>query len=271
MGIRILIIDDVPAITLLISQFLTDHGYEVIEASNGQEALELMELTPVSLIISDIMMPKMGGFEFIEKCRRFYPKVPIIMISAKQDNYTRTLVTELGANGFLAKPINIDVLSKLVTSTLAAHLKEPLSPALDIDSNQGYIRVPFFCEADFQSDNLTGITIITSISRSGCNLEIQSAIPVGTVLSIQIKLQPGYTIDTTGTVCYSIANAGVGVRFNNLDENSAKLIDSIVKTISKLELFDLEYRDHKGKLIDTFVDKFEEANKKDKLAERNCE
>lgn len=269
MGIRILVVDDMPIITSLISEYLMDQGYEAISAENGQEALELMEVSPVSLVVSDVMMPKMGGFEFIEKCRQFYPKVPIIVVSAKQDNQTRSMVTELGANGFLEKPINLEVLSKLISSTLSAQMKKIVLPEPDFESTRKYLRVPFFCEASFKGETISGVTIITSISRAGCNLEIQSALSIGAILSIKIKLYPGHTINVDGSVCYSIPKSGIGVRFIELDEESGRLIDNIVTSVSKLGLFDLEYRDNTGKLIDTFVDKFDVLNQENKDIKNN--
>lgn len=263
MGIRILVIDDMPAITMLMSEYLTDQGYEVITAENGQEALEIMELTPISLIICDIMMPKMGGFEFIERCRRLSPHshVPIIVVSAKLGTHTKTIVTELGANGFLEKPVNLEILSKLIASTLSSQLKKnDNGQEQEFINRRKHQRVPFFCEAHFQGENISGVTVTTSISRGGCNLEIQTVLPVGALLLVKIKLHPGHTINAVGSVCYSLPKSGVGIRFLSLDEESEELIDNIVRTISGLELFDLEYRDHSGKLIDAFVDKFEQQN-----------
>lgn len=259
MAIRILVIDDMPVITMLISEYLTDQGYEVITAENGQEALELMELTPISLIVCDIMMPKMGGFEFIEKCRQMSPHnhIPIIVVSARLNNSTKAIITELGANGFLEKPINLEVLSKLINSTLGCQLKKNGSIDPKPVNRRLHKRVPFFCEAHFQGENISGITVTSSISRGGCNLEIQNSLPIGTLLLVKIKLHPGHTITAVGSVCYSIAKSGTGIRFLSLDEDSEELIDSIVSTISSMDLFDLEYREHTGKLIATFVNKFD--------------
>ncbi|KAF0250025.1 MAG: LuxR family transcriptional regulator [bacterium] len=260
MGIRILVIDDMPAITMLMSEYLSDQGYEVITAENGQEGLELMELTPISLIICDVMMPKMGGFEFIERCRKISSHIPIIVVSAKSGSNTRSIVSELGANGFLEKPINLEILSRLVTSTLASQLKKNNIIPPDTVNQRTHQRVPFFCEAHFQGESVSGVTVTTSISRGGCNLEIQSVLPVGALLLVKIKLHPGHTITAVGSVCYSIPKSGVGLRFLSLDEESERLIDSIVSTIANMELFDLEYRDHTGKLIDTFVNKFDQES-----------
>jgi CheY-like chemotaxis protein len=262
MGIRILVVDDVPTITLIVSEYLMEQGYETITAENGKEALELMEVSPVSLVISDIMMPKMGGLEFVDKCRSLYPKVPIIVVSAKNDSYTRNLVIELGANGFLEKPINLEILSKLVTSTLSSQMKKSKNLALTSDTTQSP-RVPFFCEVQFQGENISGVTVTNSISRTGCDLEIHTTFPIGSILNLKMKLYPGHIVNVSGTVCYSIAKSSVGLQFLELEEESKELIDKIVKVISKLELFDLEYHNNTGKLIDTFVDKFDKVSSKE--------
>jgi CheY-like chemotaxis protein len=256
MSIRILVIDDMPEARILMEEFLKDEGYEVITAQDGEEALMLMEISPVSLVISDIMMPKMGGFEFIEKCRKLDPfnHIPIIVVSAKSAASTERLTLELGGNGFLEKPINLDVLSKIIESTLASALNrmKRIDQDKKAQDRRQYRRVPFFCEAHFYSEAFSGLTAITSLSQGGCNLEIHASVPVGSLMYIKLKVQPGYTIEVLGEVCYSIAKSSVGVRFLNLDRDDAKLIEAIVCNIADADrIFELEYCSQPHKLLNS--------------------
>src|SRR5262245_44999827 len=105
---RIMLVDDMPENLVILMTYLSSEGYEVITAQNGAEALALLAGNPPDLIISDIMMPKMGGFEFIEKLRRNYTAgyIPLIFASAKDKNVAQRMAFDLGADGFLEKPVS---------------------------------------------------------------------------------------------------------------------------------------------------------------------
>ncbi len=99
----ILVVDDDPPSVKMISFLLQEEGYEVIAASNGVEALRLVEARAPDLIILDIMMPHIDG---LEVCRRIRERsdVPIIFLSAKGETSDRVLGLDMGADDYLAKP-----------------------------------------------------------------------------------------------------------------------------------------------------------------------
>jgi CheY-like chemotaxis protein len=240
MSTRILIIDDMPGILALLSVYLDNQGYEVMTAQNGEEALQVLEHFTPALIISDIMMPRMGGFEFIEQCRRNNPYgyIPIIVVSAKDRASTETIAAELGADGFLEKPINLDLLQKAIEATLAKALAKakwvPENNAT-AQANLESRRTPranFLCEAYFEGGGISGLTIVSNLSRGGCSLDIYTTIPVGTILFIRMKVQPGRIIEVVGEVRYSEARTGAGIEFINIDRSSGELIDRIVESLS---------------------------------------
>ncbi|MEL0456605.1 tetratricopeptide repeat protein [Flavobacteriaceae bacterium SZ-1-7] len=106
--IKILIVDDEPINRRVLENHLNLAGYQVFEASNGKEALELVDNNDFDLILLDIMMPRMSGYEVCEIIRKTYSpsELPIVMLTAK--NRVSDLVTgfNLGANDYLTKPFS---------------------------------------------------------------------------------------------------------------------------------------------------------------------
>ena len=113
----ILVVDDDPAISRLLCTNLRARGYEVITATDGEEALEVIDREIIDLIILDIMMPKLDG---IEVCRhiREWSRVPIIMLSARGDEKGKVHCLELGADDYLTKPFGVAELLARVKTTL---------------------------------------------------------------------------------------------------------------------------------------------------------
>ena len=103
---KILVVDDDPAILRLLSTNLKARGYDVITATDGEEALETVQKDFIDLIILDIMMPKVDG---VQVCRRIreWSNIPIIILSARGDEKDKVKCLELGADDYLTKPFGI--------------------------------------------------------------------------------------------------------------------------------------------------------------------
>lgn len=101
----ILIVDDEKEIRDLIEIYLSNEGYETIKASNGAEALEIVEKHHVDLIILDIMMPKKDGIRACMELRKT-KNMPVIMLSAKSQDMDKILGLTSGADDYLTKPFN---------------------------------------------------------------------------------------------------------------------------------------------------------------------
>ena len=102
--VRILVVDDDPNIRSLLSLYLQKEGYQPFEASQGEEALALLEKIKVDLIVLDIMMPAMDGFSFCENVKSVYDDLPIIMLTAKGEPMHRIHGFELGSDDYVVKP-----------------------------------------------------------------------------------------------------------------------------------------------------------------------
>lgn len=100
---RILIVDDDPHIRELSKVFLKNNGFEVVEASDGKDALSKLDSVKVDLFIIDIMMPNMDGWELCRELREAYD-LPILMLTAKGETSQKIKGFELGTDDYLVKP-----------------------------------------------------------------------------------------------------------------------------------------------------------------------
>jgi len=114
---RILVVDDEPSILEFIKANLEARGYQVFEAANGQAAIRTAEKEKPNLLILDIVMPEMDGFEVCRKIRE-WSKVPIIMLSAREGENDREKCTACGANDYLTKPFVLRELLDMVKTML---------------------------------------------------------------------------------------------------------------------------------------------------------
>jgi response regulator RpfG family c-di-GMP phosphodiesterase len=106
---RILVVDDYPPTRELIRDALTQSDYyEISEAENGRVALDKYSEHPFDLVISDVMMPTMGGMELLNRLREINPDMPVIMITAQPAVELTVSAMKKGAIDFLKKPFNID-------------------------------------------------------------------------------------------------------------------------------------------------------------------
>jgi DNA-binding response OmpR family regulator len=106
---RILAVDDEERILGFLSSKLKVSGYEVIVANNGIDALEQIQAQEPDLVVLDIMMPKMDGFETLKELRSF-SAVPVIVLSARGSNAEKVKGLDLGADDYLSKPFSPDEL-----------------------------------------------------------------------------------------------------------------------------------------------------------------
>lgn len=103
MGSKILVVDDEPRLVSLVEAYLKQEGYGVFTASNGQEALLRARKEKPDLILLDIMMPEMDGYEFIQAHRR-EANTPIILLTARVEEEDHVIGLELGADDYVTKP-----------------------------------------------------------------------------------------------------------------------------------------------------------------------
>lgn len=103
---KILVVDDTKNVQTLLSDFLSSQDFEVLTASDGREALEAVHEADPDLVLLDIMMPTMDGYQFISHLRR-ESNIPVIMITAKQQEADIIRGFELGADDYITKPFRL--------------------------------------------------------------------------------------------------------------------------------------------------------------------
>jgi two-component system KDP operon response regulator KdpE len=131
----ILVVDDEPAIVRLVRTKLQADGYGVITAERGVEAIELLDNERPDLVILDLMMPGMDGFETLRRMRMF-GSTPVIMLTARSSDADKLRGFESGADDYLTKPFNPDELSARVAAVLRR--VEGAGPSM----NQTVLRYP---------------------------------------------------------------------------------------------------------------------------------
>lgn len=114
----ILVCEDDFAIKTMISTKLKQENYSVHTAQNGQDALNLMEKQQIDLVISDIMMPEMDGYEFVQTLRETKHTLPILMITAKSQLESLEAAFKLGVDDYMVKPLRLEELVLRVKALL---------------------------------------------------------------------------------------------------------------------------------------------------------
>ena len=119
---RILLVDDEPSIVKMVGKRLEVEGFSVMIAMDGQEALKKAQNDGPQLIILDVMLPKMNGYEVCTMLKQDarYQKIPVIMFSAKAQAKDETLGMECGANAYVRKPFQAKELLDQIRSLLVA-------------------------------------------------------------------------------------------------------------------------------------------------------
>ena len=115
---KLLIVDDELHIRELIKKYAQYEGHEIFEADNGVDAVEICKKDSFDLIIMDVMMPKMDGFEAAKAIREEDAKTPIIMLSARGEEYDRINGFEIGVDDYVVKPFSPKELMMRISAVL---------------------------------------------------------------------------------------------------------------------------------------------------------
>jgi DNA-binding response OmpR family regulator len=128
---RILLVDDEQSIQTLLSYPLRKEGYEVVQATDGHQALERFAEEPFDLVVLDLMLPRVDGLEVCKRLRN-QSSVPIIMLTAKSEEIDKVVGLELGADDFITKPFSMREFSSRVKAALRrAEMSRPAETAPD--------------------------------------------------------------------------------------------------------------------------------------------
>jgi len=115
---HILVVDDEPAIVTVVRERLEREGFAVRAVASGEEALAHMDADPADLVVLDVMLPGMDGFEVLRRLRSAGHTVPVIVLTARDEDVDKIVGLELGADDYLVKPFNPRELSARIRAVL---------------------------------------------------------------------------------------------------------------------------------------------------------
>jgi DNA-binding response OmpR family regulator len=139
---RILLVDDEQPVQKLLTYPLEKEGYEVVQAFDGQQALQAFEQQQFDLVVLDIMLPQMDGLEVCQRMRA-KSRVPIIMLTAKAEEIDKVIGLEIGADDYITKPFSMREFRSRVRAALR---RAEMVPAADADEEpleRGDLRLDF--------------------------------------------------------------------------------------------------------------------------------
>ncbi len=116
--VNILLVDDHEKVRKLMEIYLKREGYNVLHAANGREALEILEGAAADLVVADILMPRMDGYELTKSLRDAKFDMPILMVTAKDTLPDKKRGFDLGADDYMVKPVDMDELALRVKALL---------------------------------------------------------------------------------------------------------------------------------------------------------
>jgi two-component system KDP operon response regulator KdpE len=128
--IRVLLVDDESAIRRALRPPLAELGFQVVEASRGEEALQLLRSGPVDVVLLDVNMPGIGGVETLRRIRAVAPRLPVIMLTVRDAEEEKVEALELGADDYVTKPFS----TRELIARLRAAVRRVKAPARPEDA-----------------------------------------------------------------------------------------------------------------------------------------
>ena len=123
-GCSILVVDDNQDIRDLITLIVEEEGYGVLAASDGESALNLLQIHQPELLLLDVMMPGLSGIDVLKEIRATGNVVPVLMITAKSQSMDIELALAAGANSYIVKPFRADALLEKISSLISQELRK---------------------------------------------------------------------------------------------------------------------------------------------------
>lgn len=115
---RVLYVDDQPELRRLFRRHLTRVGYAVVEAENAKVAIELVQQLSFDVVVTDVRMPDMNGFELLQVLRELDPDLPVVLTSGSPDSVAPLEAREQGAFAYLVKPVAFEIMRETVVHAI---------------------------------------------------------------------------------------------------------------------------------------------------------
>lgn len=120
-NLKILLVDDEEEFVITLAERLELRGLQARAALNGEAALQMIEADTPEIVILDVMMPGIGGFEVLRRIKNQYPQLPVILLTGRGSEKEGIKGMQLGAFDYLMKPLNIEELIKKMQEAIESH------------------------------------------------------------------------------------------------------------------------------------------------------
>lgn len=139
---RLLLVDDQPELRRLFRRSLTKAGFEVIEAADGEIAIELAQQLRFDVVVSDISMPDVGGLELLRALRQLDPDLPVVLTSGSLASEESIDAAELGAYAYLLKPVDFETMRETAREAVAVRRARASQSGSDPNASVERLKVP---------------------------------------------------------------------------------------------------------------------------------
>lgn len=216
---RILVADDEDLVRDLLSRYLLKLGYEVILAGDGSEALRLYRQHAVDLVLSDVRMPHLDGLQLLVALKDLNPRLPVVMISGHGEVETVVRALKAGADNFLAKPLRMDVMARVLEQSLAVAWSAPHGLSQGMQVNQAtLISAPSRKE---MVQEVVQVVARSAVSTGYCQHDLDNNLKLALVEGVTNAMEHGNRWDerlsitvqvemTSDRLQVSIADQGLG-------------------------------------------------------------
>ncbi|BDZ75846.1 response regulator transcription factor [Claveliimonas bilis] len=229
---KILVCDDDKEIVEAIEIYLTQEGYEVVKAYDGQEALKVLKETPIDLLVIDVMMPRLDGIRATLKIRE-ENNIPIIILSAKSEDADKILGLNVGADDYVTKPFNPLELVARVKSQLRRYTS--LGSTVKNENEAIYTTGGLAINDDLKEVTVDGETVkLTPIEYNILLLLVKNQ---GKVFSIEQIYESIWNEDAIGadnTVAVHIRHIREKIEINPKEPRYLKVVWGVGYKIEKL-------------------------------------
>lgn len=177
---HVLVVEDEESVRHVISEFARLSGYRVTEVSSGQEALDLIQKTPVHLVLTDLMMPEMNGWQLLRAVKSHDSRIPVVVFTGYISDQGENILLDRGADGYLVKPIDRRRLQTLLLALLFPNNLGRDAEVVVIDDDEGILK------AVEQALGKRGLYVIPFADPDEAARRIQEAAPDLAIIDLHL-------------------------------------------------------------------------------------